>query len=208
MGWRLRPCRCKPRFWRCCKIVYVTDEMIAAMAVRYGAPEKRTFRFAVTDHEYDRIRRSQRNGRNHDATLYVIKDGKVIVIAKHFYPPGLYRAPSGGLNPGESFDDGINREMAEEIGCVVGLDRFLLQTDVSFDRGGDTIRWRSFVFFAHYVGGTFDFTDKHEISEVRLAEWSEFDGFSRIMRSLDIGGLHYRAALHESVCEVKDSLRL
>jgi len=179
--------------------------MIADMAARFGVPHERAFRFAVTDKEYDRIRSSQKHGRNHDVTLYVIKDGKVVVIAKHFYPPGLYRAPSGGVNPGERLDDGIAREMAEEIGCVVGIDRFLLRTDVSFYRGRDVIHWRSFVCLAHYVSGDFRFTDTHEIREVRLADWSEFADFARIMRSLDIGGLHYRAELHEAVSELRDA---
>jgi hypothetical protein len=34
---------------------------------------------------------------------------------------------------------------------------------------------------------------------VRLAAWEEFATFGKIMRSSRIGGLHYRAALHEKV---------
>ena len=122
------------------------------------------------------------------------------------YPPGLYRAPSGGLHPGESYLDGINRELAEEIGCTVELERFLLRTAVSFVRMNDgaatddgVIEWRSLVFSARYVEGDFRFTDHREIREVRLARLDEFEEFSRIMRATDIGGLHYRAALHDTV---------
>ena len=93
----------------------------------------------------------------------------------------------------------INREIAEEVGCEIQLDRFILRTSVTFTHGSDTIDWRSFVFTADYVRGNFKFTDHDEISEVHLATWEEFDKFGRIMRSSTLGGLHYRAALHETV---------
>lgn len=182
--------------------MYVTDDMIARMTVRYGYPQHREFRFDVPQREVDRIRSSQKNGRNHDVTLYIRKDNQIVVIAKHFYPQGLYRAPSGGLHPGEDFETGIAREVSEETGCSITLDKFLLQTSVTFCNDRDSIFWRSFVFLADYQSGEFRFTDAHEIREVRLADWSEFESFGRIMRALDIGGLRYRAALHETVAQL------
>ena len=182
--------------------MYVSDDMIARMADQYGRPHRRDFRFDVPLREVERIRSSQKNGRNHDVTLYIRKGNQFVVIAKHFYPPGLYRAPSGGLHPGEDFEIGIAREVREETGCSIKLDKFLLRTAVTFCSAHDSVFWRSFVFLADYQSGDLQHTDKHEIREVRLADWSEFESFGRIMRSLDIGGLHYRAALHESVAEL------
>lgn len=176
--------------------------MIARMAERYGSPKNREFRFDVPVREVERIRSSQKNGRNHDVTLYIRKGDQLVVIAKHFYPPGLYRAPSGGLHPGEDFESGIAREVSEETGCSIKLDKFLLRTAVTFSNEHDSIFWRSFVFLADYQSGDFQQTDIHEIREVRLADWSEFESFGRIMRAMDIGGLHYRAALHETVAEL------
>jgi len=131
--------------------------------------------------------------------LYIVKDDQIVVIAKPFYPPGMYRAPSGGLNPGESFADGIAREMAEETGTTIVLERFLFETSVRFTNTGGVIDWSSFVFQARYASGDFQFTDKREIREVRLASLVEFATFGKIMRQSDLGGLHYRAALHETV---------
>jgi 8-oxo-dGTP pyrophosphatase MutT (NUDIX family) len=182
--------------------VYVPDDMIAAMAARYGEPHRRRFDINVTAKELARIRSSQRDGRNHDVTLYIRKGDQLIVMAKHVYPPDLYRAPSGGIKPGEDFEAGINREVAEETGCLIALDKFLMQTDVWFHHEGDSLYWRSFVFTADYVEGDFNYTDFHEIRQVRLARWDEFESFGRIMRSTDLGGLHYRAALHEAVVEL------
>ncbi len=176
--------------------------MIAAMAVRYGEPHRRTFEIDATAKELARIRSSQTEGRNHDVTLYIRKDDLLVVIAKHVYPPALYRAPSGGLKPGEDFETGINREIAEETGCRIALKRFLLQTDVWFRHKDDHVFWRSFVFVADYVDGDFQYTDHHEILEVHLAAWDDFEAFGRTMRTMEFGGLHYRAALHETVVEL------
>jgi len=182
--------------------MFVTYDMIADMARRYGQPHEREFSFEVTENELNRIRSSQKQGRNHDVTLYIRKDDQLVVIAKPMYPPDLYRAPSGGLKPGESFEAGIDREIAEETGCRIELSRFLLRTSVHFRHRTDSLFWRSFVFLARYKSGDFLFTDHAEIREVRLADWSEFDSYGCIMCATDIGGLHYRAALHETVVEL------
>ena len=77
--------------------MFVTENMIADMVARYGQPERASFRFELPADQFGRIRSSQKHGRNHDVTVYIRKDDKIVVIAKHMYPPGLYRAPSGGL---------------------------------------------------------------------------------------------------------------
>lgn len=179
--------------------MFVTEDMVLAMMAAYGRPRTATFEFPVDQTEYRRIVNSQKDGRNHDVTLYIRKGDKVVVIAKPFYPPGLYRAPSGGLHPGEDFRIGAAREAMEETGCEIEFEKFLLRTEVCFVCGDDRINWRSFVFKTGYAGGGFEFTDKREIKEVRLASLDEFSSFSKIMRASKIGGLHYRAALHDSV---------
>ncbi len=193
--------------------MYVTDEMISKMENLYGVPARKTFTISTPIKEFDFIRSTQTHGRNHDITVYMVKEDKVAVIAKHFYPSDLYRAPSGGLKPGEDFVTGTGREMTEEIGCRIELERFLLRTAVDFVREGaaeppdeaDIIHWRSFVFLARYLSGDFEFTDKREIRGVHLADWGEFDHFCKVMRTTEIGGFQYRAALHETVAAlIKD----
>ena len=98
--------------------MFVTDEMIAAMAEKYGTPADREFDFQVTRVELDRIRSSQKEGRNHDVTVYIRHGDRLVVIAKHMYPADLYRAPSGGLRPGEQFDVGLAREVAEVLAAM------------------------------------------------------------------------------------------
>ncbi len=185
--------------------MFVTDEMIREAERRFGVPHHREFELPSTVAELTRIRSTQRDGRNHDVTLYIEADHKLIVIAKYPYPPGLYRAPSGGVHPGESILDGIEREAYEETGCKIEVLKFLLQTSVRFfnpDNSADQVMWRSFVFTAKYQSGDFKYVDHDEISGLKLADWSEFAEFGRIMRKTDSAGLHYRAELHEVVAQL------
>lgn len=182
--------------------MYVTDDMLADVERRYGTPVERTFGIAVDDREFKRIKDSQHHGRNHDVTMYIWKGDQVVVIAKHIYPPELYRAPSGGLKPGEDFEEGAYREAMEETGCTIQLEKFVMRTSVAFVRGDDMIFWRSFIFTARYVSGDFKFTDTREIRDVRLADWAEFDHFGEIMRQTELGGLHYRAAMHDELKKI------
>jgi 8-oxo-dGTP pyrophosphatase MutT (NUDIX family) len=179
--------------------MYVTDAALKPLVERYGTPQTVRFTIPIDDEQFQRIKSSQKNGRCHDFTLYIIKDDRLIVIAKHFYPPGLYRAPSGGIRPGEDILAGIRREAYEETGCEIELQRFLLRAETTFTGAPGVIKWRSLVFQAGYVSGDFQFTDHREIREVRLVSLEEFETFSAIMRRSHNGGLHYRAALHDVV---------
>ncbi len=188
--------------------MFLATETIEKLKEQFGTPEQAEFLIPVDLKEFDRIKASQKHERSHDVTMYIVKDGKIVVIAKHFYPPGMFRAPSGGIDVGEDFVAGAKREAMEETGCEIEIERFLLISNVTFElvpRDGRTIEWTSYVFQAQYVSGNFEFTDCHEIREVALAELSEFEGFSKIMRQMPIGGLHYRAALHD---KVKQYIRL
>jgi len=182
--------------------MYVSEQMIDTLVALYGVPQRVEFTFAIGADEYQRIKASQKNSRKHDFTLYIIKDSQIVVIAKHFYPPGLYRAPSGGIKPGEDLQAGINREVMEETGCKIELERFLLITNVLFESNIGSIPWNSYILQARYTGGDFIYTGHKEIREVRLASLNEFKTFSTIMKRSSIGGLHYRAALHEAVEEL------
>lgn len=193
--------------------MYITEDMVLRAAARYGSPAMATFCVECSGHDFDYIRSTQKHNRAHDVTLYVVKGDRIVVNAKHFYPPGLYRAPSGGLEPAESFEEGIARELLEEVGCHAEIERFILISRVDFVRGGtgrlipaesvdtqrERIAWTTYVFQLHYVDGDFEFTDKREIRQVSLARLSDFAGYSEIMRRTSRGGFHYRAALHEAV---------
>jgi len=183
-------------------IMFVTPEIIADIEKQYGKPEKRSTRFEMTDEHFANLKSSQKNGRSHDVTLFIRKDDKFVVIAKHFYPPGLYRPPSGGINPGEYFVDGAKREAREETGCDVELVRYLMRISVEFFCGAEAVDWTSHVFLADYISGVLGPLDKVEIREATLAGIDKFAHFKELLLSSGSGGMRYRAYLHDEILRI------
>lgn len=179
--------------------MYFTPRMLQIVADRYGYPPVIKMDAPVGEDEYRFIRSTQTHGRCHDITLYIFKGNQVIVNAKHHYPEGLYRAPSGGLKPGEDFLEGVYREVYEETGTKIELRKYILQVNIYFSCGRKSIPWRTHVFTAEYKLGRIKPVDVHEIREAKLADLSEFDEYKRIIAGLESGGLSYRARLHDEV---------
>ena len=178
---------------------------IPLMEKLYGSPEELSYTQTVTPQEYDRISGSMKHGRAHDITLYIKKDGGYIFTAKHLYPPGLFRAPSGGVRPGENFEDGAKREALEETGTDISLLKYILRIKVRFVNESKTIDWTSHIFSAEYIKGEIEPHDKREIREARLIYPDEIPGFIEKMRETRIGGLNYRAFLTGVVKKRLDS---
>ena len=86
---------------------------------RFGIPRKLSMSFPMNPSEFQNLKDSMKDGRNSDVTLFIFKDKKIIVIAKPWYPEGLYRAPSGGLKPGEDLEFCALREAYEETGVKI-----------------------------------------------------------------------------------------
>ncbi|UCE65735.1 MAG: NUDIX hydrolase [Candidatus Zixiibacteriota bacterium] len=170
-------------------------QQIPLMESLFGYPDELAFVQPVTADEYKRIAGSMKNRRAHDLTLYIKKDDGYIFIAKHFYPPGLYRAPSGAARPGEDFKDGALREAREETGVEIELVKYIMRINVRFENEADRIDWTSHIFLANYISGDIEPQDKREIKEARLIFPDEIPGFAEKMRETKIGGLNYRAFL-------------
>jgi 8-oxo-dGTP pyrophosphatase MutT (NUDIX family) len=165
------------------------------MEKEFGRPDKLSFVQQVTPDEFDRIARSMKHGRSHDITLYIRKNSGYIFIAKPFYPPGLFRAPSGGVKPEEDYVEGARREALEETGTDIKLVEYILRINVKFEKRLDIIDWTSHIFLADYINGDIYPQDKREIKEARLIFPHQIPGFIEKMKETKIGGLNYRAFL-------------
>lgn len=180
--------------------MYIDPEIISEVARKYGAPEEVALSYEMTRTEFDMVRGSQKHGRAHDVTLFIIDQGRVVVIKKPMYPEGAYRAPSGGVEPGEPFEEGALREAYEETGLVVALERFLFRVNVAFTCAGDFIDWTSYVFSARAVGGRLQPIDTHEIVEARFASVEELRGpVKSALLASGSTGLKYRSDLSDLV---------
>jgi 8-oxo-dGTP pyrophosphatase MutT (NUDIX family) len=180
--------------------MYISSDTIRSLELKYGTPAELKSAWEMTDREFEMVRGSQKHGRAHDATLFIIDGGQICVIRKPMYPPGAFRPPSGGVAPGEDFEAGALREAQEETGLTVRLDAYLLRSLVRFTRGSSTIDWTSHVFSAVPTGGRLEPQDTVEIVEARFISRDELLGSVR-QALLDSGstGLRYRAMLADSV---------
>ncbi|MEN3334197.1 MAG: hypothetical protein V7641_3562 [Blastocatellia bacterium] len=180
--------------------MYITAEIIGELEQRYGVPDEVTWQFEMLPREFDIVRRSQKHDRAHDVTLFIIEGEQIVVIKKPFYPPAVYRAPSGGVAPGEAFEAGALREGYEETGLEVALERYIVRARVQFTCAGDQIDWVSHIFSAHPTGGKLEPIDTHEIVEARFATIDEILGPMReAMLASGSTGLRYRAQLQDVI---------
>ncbi len=183
--------------------MFVTNETVKYLEERYGSPKRLRLNYPTPREHFDFIRSTQKNDRAHDVTIYLYHNDCLAVTRKPMYPPGAFRPPSGGLNPGESFEEGTLREGVEELGIEVELDKYLLRVRVDFVCGIERIRWTSHVFqtkLKRPEEPVLDPKDKHEIVEAIWANESDFFSATRQgLLALGSTGLLYRVHLHDAM---------
>jgi 8-oxo-dGTP pyrophosphatase MutT (NUDIX family) len=182
--------------------MYITAATVSALESKFGRPVEIESAYEMRAREFEMVRRSQKHGRAHDVTFFIIHDNRIVVIKKPQYPPGAYRAPSGGVDPGEDFETGALREGYEETGLTIALQRYVLRSRVRFTCGPGQIDWTSHVFTAGIESGDLDPVDTEEIVEARFADVGELMGGIR-NALLDSGstGLRYRSELNDVVIQ-------
>jgi 8-oxo-dGTP diphosphatase len=192
-------------------MAYVTDEMIMEMEKRYGQPRHLSVSFEITPPEMIMLQGSRKHDRNHDVTMFIFRDYRYVefaAIAKHMFPPGAWRAPSGAANPGEELEAGAIREAKEETGLDIELDRFILHIHTRFTCGPESEYWRSLVFTAFVTGGELGHLDQEEIRETSWVSLEELQGpVRKVLLSTRMGLFEYRVALHDAAVEEIEELR-
>ena len=187
---------------------YITKAELTQIENLYGKPVELQAEFAMSPDEFNFVRSTQKHGRAHDITLFIFDNDKLLFIAKHPYPDGLYRAPSGAAKPGEGIINGARREAYEETGAEIELEKYLAKIKVRFfnsENIDDHIKWISYVFKARYISGNVKPNDKHEIKEAKFIDPNDIPKFNETMRKSSIGGFHYRAFLTENVMKLLEA---
>lgn len=182
--------------------MYVTAEIVAAAEARYGTPRELDVAYEITPAELAMVRSSQRDGRAHDVTVFIVDGKRLAVIAKPSYPPGAFRVPGGALRRGEAMHVGAAREAHEETGLDVLMDRYLLRIRARFTVGDDGLDWTTHVVTARLAGAervpsVLTPPDSREITEAR---WSSLDELNGTIRAVLLASgrplFRYRADLH------------
>lgn len=181
--------------------MYITQEVLNKIERKYGVPEILHTRYTMNSAEFDVLKRSMRNGRRHDVTLFISNREKdrIVVIRKPSYAAGVYRPPSGGIEPGEDFEVGALREAYEETGLKIELQKYVLRSHVDLAFEDETVAWTSHVLDARSAGGRLEPVDKKEIAGVRWATINELrtDLLVKLQQSAS-AGLQYRAELQDT----------
>jgi len=184
--------------------VHVDEAAIARLEAAYGRPARLRIEQPIDQRERTMVLGSTRRGRRHDMTLFIFDAaGRVALIRKHNHAPGVFRAPSGGVQPGEAPDEGALREGYEETGLQARLHRYVLRVDARFrTAGGEIIGWQSHVFTAFCPAPVPHPTpiDTREIAAVRWSTLAELQGaIRRALLKTGQGLLRYRVSLTDAV---------
>ncbi len=187
--------------------MYIDAKLIAEAEDKFGRPQVLHWEHEIGDKELAFVRATQKHGRAHDITFFIFNNGQLALIRKPMFRRPIFRAPSGGLNPGESFEEGAKREALEETGLEMELEKYLLRIHVRFTSDEDYLDWTSHVFKARAVGGELEARDTSEIAEAKYGTIEELQGPVR-QALLDSGCrlLAYRAALTDAAVDILQSM--
>jgi NAD+ diphosphatase len=94
------------------------------------------------------------------AMMVLVKRGREILLARHNRLAGRFTALAGFLEPGESVEDAVHREVREEVGLEVKELRYFASQSWPFPHS------LMIAFTAEYAGGEIR-TDAAEIAEAR-----------------------------------------
>jgi 8-oxo-dGTP diphosphatase len=183
--------------------MYVDAQLIEQVEARLGKPRVLHLEHEIGEAEVAFVRATQKHGRAHDITLFIFDGERLALIRKPMFRRPIYRAPSGGLEPGESFEDGARREALEETGLDIELEKYLLRVHVHFTGGEDHLDWTSHVFQARAVGGQLAARDQTEIAETIYGTIDELQGpIRQALLDSGLGLLAYRVALTDEAVKV------
>jgi len=135
-------------------------------------------------------------------------DQEVLLHTKIFYPPGIYRLPSGGVSWDETVSDALRREVYEETGFTTCQEQLLGLVSYEFQGDGRSIPFVSYVFLLTGIEGHPTVQDPGEqISDFCWLPVGELPAVAAALRSLteDSPGRQdwgrFRALAHDFVAE-------
>lgn len=191
---------------------------------RWGTPQEIELQAVLDERELELVGGSLRKLRTHDITFFIVEGDELVVIRKPMFPPEAFRAPSGGVHPGEGLEEGARREALEETGLDIRLERYLLRVNATFRAAKEwpgqaslppavldgqeptAWHWQSHVFLAS-VNGSRELApqDTWEIAEARWVTLAELQGPIReVLLASGWSLFRYRVALTDATIALID----
>ncbi len=143
--------------------------------------------------------------RRGEVIFVVERTGGLILHSKDTYPPGTYRLPSGGVGWGESVLSALHREVREEMGLEIEVERFLGLLEYEIRCKEEMLPFVSYVFLVRGGKGELIPQDEEEhITSFRQVPAAELAEVADSLRGIeedwrDWG--EFRALAHDLVVE-------
>lgn len=184
--------------------MYIKTEALKQLETFYGCPQVLKLKQEISFSEMTMLQASQKHGRSHDFTFFIIDENNhLVVIRKHQHPSGFYRAPSGGSEPEEDLTQAIQREAMEETGLKITLEKYILKVKAVFQSSNIKVPWTSHVFIASSQFKSLCPIDTKEIKEAKWVSWNELQGPIRNnLQTSPFGLFHYRVTLTDTVSKL------
>jgi len=169
---------------------------LSSIRSRFGYPYHQWMTQEFDEQGWKLVQRSLSQKRTHDVTMLIQgPDDRFALMSKHSYPPGIFRSPSGGVNPGEDLVAGAVRESKEETGLNVDLKRFLLHITLDISHNGDVATWDSYIFHATTRDTKLQPIDLKEVKDCQWAGRDQMYLMVNKLKETGNGGLIYRGDL-------------
>ena len=111
------------------------------------------------------------------AMMALVTRGREVLLARsHRFVNGVYSALAGFVEPGETIEDCVRREVREEVGVEVGRLEYFASQSWAFPHS------LMIAFTAEYAGGEL----RPDDSEIAEARWFAFDQVPKLPPSLSI----------------------
>lgn len=135
------------------------------------------------DSFFNRTKEMVKKDRRGEAVFCVIRpNGMIIATTCAYYPPGVYRIPTGGIGKGENAAEAVLRETKEELGLEADIEEFAGVIRIRFRHRDDSFMFYSYIFILKEKSGRLlvDASD-NEVSEVREVD---IKGLEEIVHAL------------------------
>jgi ADP-ribose pyrophosphatase YjhB (NUDIX family) len=184
----------------------INEKEITDLARQYGPLERRHYVLEVDKRVFTHWR-EERGDRRGEVALFILRpSGNMILHTKEFYPKGIYRVPTGGIERGEAVVTAVHREAREETGLTVDIERCLGVLEYEFRYRGETLPFVSYVFLLRENSGQLCPQDEGErITSLQDVPLTELKTVTRNLRALEADWRnwgHYRAIAHSFAAEV------
>jgi 8-oxo-dGTP pyrophosphatase MutT (NUDIX family) len=183
----------------------VSPHLVRAAEQRFGSPAEACVEQELLPWEMDLIDRVCGTTRFHDLTTFVLGGRSLALVHKPSEPEGVYWTPAGGLHDGEPMEQGVRREVREETGIDVTVERYLLRLEALFTCGPRSRPWTSHVFLARPTrpAAADQALSPEDTKEIERAAWIDVETFVHhtvpLLRSTEWGRFRYRLHLAELV---------